>query len=64
MEHIHGRATIESPNAVVVDGQRYETKHLVIATGGYPEVPNVPGSQLGITSDGFFELPALPKKAK
>jgi len=34
--------------------------HIVIATGGRPEVPELPGAGLGITSDGFFELAARP----
>lgn len=47
---------------VDVDGQQYTAKHVTIATGGYPIVPAVPGAELGITSDGFFELEDLPKK--
>jgi glutathione reductase (NADPH) len=38
----------------------YRAEHIVIATGGYPLVPEVPGADLGITSDGFFELDRLP----
>ncbi len=34
----------------------------MIATGGYPDVPRVPGAELGITSDGFFELEARPQR--
>jgi len=34
----------------------------VIATGSKPSVPNIPGKNLGITSDGFFDLVDLPKK--
>lgn len=45
-----------------MDGQQYTAKHVTIATGGYPIVPAVPGAELGITSDGFFELEDLPKK--
>jgi len=34
----------------------------VIATGGKPQIPNLPGAELGITSDGFFELEARPQR--
>jgi len=47
---------------VDVDGKVYTAKHILIATGGYPDVPNVKGAELGITSDGFFLLEDLPKK--
>ena len=45
-----------------VDGERYSADHVVIATGGRPIVPDVPGARYGITSDGFFELEAQPRK--
>lgn len=37
-------------------------KHLLIATGGRPHVPDVPGAHLGISSDQFFELESLPRR--
>jgi glutathione reductase (NADPH) len=44
------------------DGSVYSGKHILIATGGKPRVPTeYPGAELGITSDGFFELEDLPK---
>jgi len=36
---------------------------ILIAVGGAPNIPNIPGAEHGITSDGFFELETLPKKA-
>jgi len=47
---------------IIVDGREYAADHIVIATGGRPVVPPVPGAELGITSDGFFQLEALPRK--
>jgi len=44
-------------------GNAYRAPHIVIATGGYPRVPAIPGAELGITSDGFFELESLPRRA-
>ena len=56
-------ARLRSPNEVVdANGEVYSAKHVVIATGGAPKLPAVPGADLGITSDGFFELSALPRR--
>jgi len=55
-----GRARLVAHDAIEVDGQRLTAPHLVIATGGRPMVPAIPGAELGITSDGFFELPQQP----
>lgn len=43
-------------------GERYQAPHIVIATGGYPHVPEIPGASHGITSDGFFALESLPAR--
>ncbi|KAL6048050.1 Glutathione reductase [Balamuthia mandrillaris] len=58
-----GEAKFVAPHQVEVGGKVLTGKHILIATGGYPTVPNVEGAELGITSDGFFELEQLPKKA-
>ncbi|MCK5360079.1 MAG: glutathione-disulfide reductase, partial [Gammaproteobacteria bacterium] len=42
--------------------QVIEAKHILIATGGRPMVPDIPGADLGITSDGFFEIENLPER--
>lgn len=36
--------------------------HITIATGGRPVIPDLPGAELGITSDGFFELETQPRR--
>ena len=62
VEWLHGCAHFLSKNGVEVvlhDGtkQTIRAKNILIATGGHPSIPkHVPGSELGITSDGFFEL--------
>ena len=57
----HGRFT--GPREIVDEaGERYRAEHVVIATGGYPRVPELPGAERGITSDGFFELEAQPER--
>lgn len=62
IQHILGFAHFTSSNSVEVNGNTYTADHIVIATGGKPIVPSVPGAELGITSDGFFQLRELPKR--
>jgi glutathione reductase (NADPH) len=59
---IEGAARFVDRNTVDVAGRNYEAERIVIATGGRPMVPDIPGAQLGITSDGFFELDEQPKR--
>jgi glutathione reductase (NADPH) len=57
------RARLDGPQQVVAaDGARHRAAHVIVATGGHPLVPAIPGAQLGITSDGFFELERLPRR--
>lgn len=58
----HARFVSSAGNHTIeVDGEYYSAEHIVIATGGQPMVPPVPGAELGITSDGFFALQHQPK---
>jgi glutathione-disulfide reductase len=59
---IHGRARFIGPGEIEVDGQTYGADHIVVATGGRPIVPPLPGAELGITSDGFFRLTEQPRR--
>ena len=59
---IRGFARFVDARTLEVGGERYNADHIVIATGGRPQVPNLPGAQFGITSDGFFELNACPAR--
>jgi glutathione reductase (NADPH) len=59
---IRGHARLVERGVLQVNGTHYEADHIVIATGGQPSVPDVPGAELGITSDGFFELEACPRR--
>jgi glutathione reductase (NADPH) len=57
-----GAARFVDAHSVEVNGERLAARHLVIATGGVPMVPALPGAPLGITSDGFFELERRPQR--
>jgi glutathione reductase (NADPH) len=60
---IHSAARFSGPRAIVdANGDAYAAEHVVIATGGYPVVPSLPGAELGITSDGFFDLEQRPRR--
>lgn len=61
VEHIRHRGRFVDAHTVEAGGVRYEADHILIATGGRPRLPNVPGERYGITSDGFFELETQPK---
>ncbi|MDQ7016211.1 MAG: glutathione-disulfide reductase [Gammaproteobacteria bacterium] len=62
IEHIQGFARFVDQHTLEVDGEQYSADHIVIAPGGKPDVPEIPGAELGITSDGFFELQTQPKR--
>jgi glutathione reductase (NADPH) len=57
-----GRATFVDRHTVAVDGKDYSARHILIATGARPFIPDVPGADLGITSNEVFHLPALPRR--
>ena len=59
---IHGFAKFIDAHTVEVNGETITADHILIATGGRPSRPNIPGAEYGINSDGFFELDALPKR--
>ena len=56
------RATFIDAHTLDVGGQRITAEKIVIATGGHPERPNIPGADLAIISDDTFYLPVMPKK--
>jgi len=59
---VRGSARFVDAHTVEVGGARMRAPHIVIATGGMPTVPDLPGSGLGITSDGFFALERRPQR--
>ena len=62
VERVYEYARFVDPHTVEVAGERYTAPNILIATGGHALYPNIPGSEYGITSDGFFELDEVPKR--
>ncbi|MFL6711492.1 MAG: glutathione-disulfide reductase [Sulfurifustis sp.] len=63
VSEITGDARFADAHTVEVNGQRLRAPHVLIATGGRRIAPAIPGAELGITSDGFFELERQPRSA-
>jgi glutathione reductase (NADPH) len=63
VQHVEGRATIIDPHTVEVEGKRYSAENILVATGGWPTVPEIPGAELAVTSNELFYLDELPRKA-
>lgn len=59
---IDGRASIVDPHTVSVAGRRVTAERILVATGGWPTVPDFPGSEHAITSNDVFYLDQLPEK--
>ncbi|MBQ4848520.1 glutathione-disulfide reductase [Pseudoalteromonas sp. MMG012] len=58
---INGFAKFIDNKTVEVNGEQYTADHICIAVGGRPSVPNIPGAEHGIDSNGFFELNTQPR---
>lgn len=59
---LHGNARLLDPHTVEVNGQHIRAEHILIATGGTPYLPSIPGIEHAITSNEVFDLPQLPKR--
>jgi glutathione reductase (NADPH) len=57
-----GTARLVDAHTVEVNGTQYEAPHMIVATGGEPVVPDLPGAEFGITSDGFFAATERPQR--
>jgi glutathione reductase (NADPH) len=59
---LRGTARVVGPNAVEIDDKRISARYILVATGGWPFKPNVPGVEHCITSNEAFELAELPRR--
>jgi glutathione reductase (NADPH) len=59
---IDGRASLLDQHTVEINGKRITAERILVATGGWPSVPDIPGKEHVITSNEAFFLDALPKK--
>jgi len=62
IELIEGDASFEGEKLVRVGDNLYSAANVLIAVGGRPRMPSIPGIEHGINSDGFFELEKIPKR--
>lgn len=62
VEVIKGFAKFVDAKTVEVNGEHYTADHILIAVGGRPTIPNIPGAEHGIDSNGFFDLTEQPKR--
>jgi glutathione reductase (NADPH) len=60
VELLRGRARLLSAQSIQVGERSLSAGSIVLATGGRPIIPTLPGAELGLSSDGFFELPTRP----
>ncbi|MBK8374380.1 MAG: glutathione-disulfide reductase [Sphingorhabdus sp.] len=64
VEIIRQRAVVAGPNLVrLADGSEVSAANILIATGAWPSIPDIPGAEYGITSNEVFHLDKLPKRA-
>jgi len=62
VDMINGHGSLIDAHTVQVGDTQYTADKILLAPGGTPAIPNVPGAELGISSDGFFELKNQPGK--
>ena len=60
---LRGRATVVDAHTVELGGKRHSARHILVATGSWPHLPEIPGRDLAITSNEAFHLEELPRRA-
>jgi glutathione reductase (NADPH) len=63
VEILRGRAVVLGPHSVSLEGKTHTAKHILVATGSWPQKPDIPGAELAITSNEAFHLDRLPERA-
>ena len=59
---LEGHARIVDPHTVEINGKSYSTANILVATGGWPQVPDIPGKEHATTSNEAFFLKQLPRR--
>ena len=59
---LRGRARLVSDRAVEVGGVVHAAQRILVATGGRPDLPELPGIELAVSSDAMFDLPVFPRR--
>ena len=62
VEILDGRATLVDAHSVAVNGKVYSAERILIAVGGWPYIPDIPGKEHIISSNEVFYLPVFPKR--
>jgi glutathione reductase (NADPH) len=60
---LRGKASIKGSHEVEINGKTVTARHILVATGSWPQKPAIPGAELAITSNEAFNLEQLPKRA-
>ncbi|WP_028620288.1 glutathione-disulfide reductase [Pseudomonas sp. Ant30-3] len=59
---LEGHARLADAHHVDINGQRFSAERILLATGGWPQIPDIPGREYAITSNEAFFLEQLPKR--
>jgi len=62
VDRLEGRARLVDPHTVELDGRTFTAENVLVATGSWPSVPDIPGIEHAITSNEAFHLDALPER--
>jgi glutathione reductase (NADPH) len=62
VEIYRARATLLGPHEIEISGKKKSAKHVLVATGSWPQVPQIPGREHAITSNEAFHLERLPRR--
>ena len=60
---VNGRAVVIEPHTVAIGNEHLTTRYILVATGGWPTIPEIPGAELAISSNEAFFLERFPSRA-
>ncbi len=59
---ITGHGMLSGPQSVLVNGHTYHAEKILLATGTWPALPDIPGNELALTSNEIFDLAQFPQR--